>query len=339
MESDVNKALIFAYFARQTSPLQRERIGQWLRERTNEEQFYEWLDEWETMHPQYVARSDKAYERYARYVGEHLPDDVTDRPSPRRTARTNGWLTRWFIAASVLLVVGGSGAVLFRQSIVYVTYATPFGESRAWRLPDASAVVLRPNSTLRVPRWGFGRRTRHVRLTGEAEFRVTHTPTNQRFVVQTDQHVDVVVLGTEFTVSARQRGATVRLNRGRVVLRYRQGEETKQLTMKPGQLATLDRGGHVALNTPSRAPLRPAEAGKRFVFDETPLREVAYLLEDHYGLQVDLSDRRLADRVLMGSLRADNVDQLLQSISELLDINVVRQGNRVQLRSHLPNQP
>jgi len=33
----------------------------------------------------------------------------------------------------------------------------------------------------------------------------------------------------------------------------------------------------------------------------------------------------------MGSFRAENADELLKSISELLDVNVIRQGNKVQL--------
>jgi len=42
METDINKDFIFMHFARKTSALQRELITQWLKNRTNEEWYYEW---------------------------------------------------------------------------------------------------------------------------------------------------------------------------------------------------------------------------------------------------------------------------------------------------------
>ncbi|QJW89278.1 DUF4974 domain-containing protein [Spirosoma taeanense] len=334
MESEVNKKLVFDYFARKTSPLQREQIGQWLREKANEEQYYEWLEEWENKHPQYLAQIDLAHDRYSLFLQENPHTAATPNPALTPSGPSNGFFRQWLVAASLLLALCSLSTYLFRNQIRFVTYETGFGESRSLQLPDQSRVVLNANSTLCVPRWGFGDRTREVVLTGEASFAVTHTPTNQRFVVKTKKNFEVVVLGTEFTVFARKRGARVALNKGKVALHYQEGNTVKQLTMKPGELATLDRTNHVAVNAIRQTPLPTTEAGKRFVFDETPLQEVAYMLEDSYGLQVEIKDRKLAERVLMGSLRAENVDQLLQSISELLDIDVIRQGNRVQLKSH-----
>ena len=138
-------------------------------------------------------------------------------------------------------------------------------------------------------------------------------------------------MGTEFSVFARKRGARVALSKGRVQLTYRQGTTPRQLLMRPGQCVTFDHANHVALNVTKRPELRPAWQDKRFVFDETPLQEVAYMLEESYGLRVEISNPELAQRVLAGSLRADNADQLLQSIAELLDISFIRQGNHVQL--------
>lgn len=330
MESDINKNFIFGHFARETSPLQRERIAQWLREKANEEQYYEWLEEWENNHPQYVAPTESAYQQYSVFLDQNPAHKIG--PAPALSGGQNWPRRRWLLAASVLLL--GTGAFLGRHQLVYKTHETTFGEIRSFRLPDGSAVILNANSSLRVPRWGFGHQTRNVLLTGEANFSVTHTRGHQRFVVNTKNNVEVVVLGTEFTVFARKRGASVALNRGRVELYYREDATPRQLVMKPGQLVTLDPANHVALQAIKHPEPRPAWSEKRFVFDETPLREVAHMLEESYGLRVEINDPELAQRVLIGSLRADNADQLLQSISELLDINVIRQGNRVQLLSH-----
>ena len=146
--------------------------------------------------------------------------------------------------------------------------------------------------------------------------------------------MEVVVLGTEFTVFSRKRGASVLLSKGKVRLHYREGNAIRQVTMKPGDLATLDAKNHIALKggQPRQPPI--ARQDNQFVFNETTLREVAYRLEENYGLEVEIKSPALANRILMGSFRADNVDQLLQAIAELLEINVVRQGDQVQISDH-----
>lgn len=330
MESDINKDFIFRHFARKTSPLQRERIARWLRDKANEEAYYEWLEEWENSHPQYVAQTETAYQRYADFLARNPADEADDESLPLLSNRRSWFRRSWLMAASVLFLLGIC-AFFGRNQLLYRTYQTAYGETRSLRLPDGSRVVLNANSRLRVPRWGFGNSTRQVTLRGEANFGVTHTPSHQKFVVKTEKGLDVIVLGTDFTVFSRKRGVRVALNKGKVRLQYREGAENRQLLMKPGQLATLDPQNHIALNTIKRPEQRPAWSEKRFVFDETPLREVAYMLEESYGLQVEINDPDLADRVLVGSLRAENADQILQSISQLLDVNVIRHGDRVQL--------
>ncbi|WP_080054576.1 FecR family protein [Spirosoma aerolatum] len=332
MEAEINKELIFSHFDRKTSPLQREMIAQWLQQKSNEEQYYEWLEEWEMKHPQYLAQTGNALQRYVTFLTENPHSDagsVAEGANVRPLTDERTW-RQWLVAATVLLLLG-LGSFLFRNQIRYQTYQTAFGETRSMRLADGSTVVLNANSSLRVPRWGFGHETREVWLTGEAAFSVTHTADDQKFVVKTANKFDVVVLGTEFSVFARKRGARVVLNKGKVRLHYQEGQTAKQVTMKPGDLVTLDPQNHLALKTLQQPQQQLAWQEKRFVFDETTLQEVAYLLEENYGLQVSIKDRALAERILMGSFRADNVDQLLQSISELLDISVVRQGNQVQI--------
>ncbi|MGA0559276.1 FecR family protein [Larkinella sp. VNQ87] len=333
MESEVNKNLIFSYFSRTASPLQRELIAQWLRDEKNEELYYEWLEEWENNHPQYLTETDRAQQRYTDFLTSHPHSEPSPDWQPPVPGFKTGFWRPWLVAASVICLLG-LGGLLFKNQLLFKTYKTAYGETRSLRLPDGSKVTLNANSCLRVPRWGFGSQTREVLLTGEANFSVVHTPDSQKFIVKTRKNFEVVVLGTEFTVFARKRGARVALTKGQVRFNYQAGATYKQVTMKPGELVTLDRQNRIALRKVRSSQLRPTWGEKRFVFEETSLQEVAYLLEENYGLQVSISDSTLADRVLMGSFRADNVDQLLASISELLDISVVRQGNRVQLTNH-----
>lgn len=333
METDINKDFIFAHFARKTSSLQRELIAQWLKDTANEERYYEWLEEWETKHPQYIAPTDAAYEWYAAFLDENPNLERSSVEAPLITRQRNWYFRPWLMAATVVFMLG-TFAFLMRNYLLYQTHTTDFGETRSLRLSDGSVVLLNANSSLRVPRWGFGKNTRNVWLTGEANFSVTHLPDKQRFVVKTDKNFEVVVLGTEFTVFARKRGVRVALTKGQIRLHYQEGNKAHQLLMKPGELALLDAKNHIALKTKANpAELRPIWGEKRFVFDQTPLREVALMLEESYGIHLQINDPALANRELEGSLRAENPDQLLQSISVLLDVNVIRKENSVQLIS------
>ncbi len=334
MKPSVTKELIFSHFKRGSSPLQRELIGQWLREKANEEQYYEWLEEWENKHPQYLVQSDFAQRQFMDFVAENPP--FAAKPigvTPAATPFLMNINRRWWVAAACVFVLLIAGLML-RVPILNKTYATAASETRSFRLADGSAVSLGANSTLRVPRWGFGQHSREVILDGEADFSVRHLPDSRKFVVKTAKDLEVVVLGTKFTVFARTRRAKVLLKSGEVRLQYLEGHMPKTIVMQPGQLVTLDPKNHAALKVLTGPEPSPVRESGRFVFDETTLEEVAYMLEEGYGLRVDIADQALADRVLMGSFKAENSDQLLQSISELLDIDVLRQGNHVLLKEN-----
>jgi ferric-dicitrate binding protein FerR (iron transport regulator) len=202
---------------------------------------------------------------------------------------------------------------------------------KSFVLIDGTQVTLNANSSFKVPRWGFGDSKREVYLTGEADFSVTHSSTNQKFIVKTDKNFEVVVLGTEFSVFARPRGANIVLKKGKVLVNYKEGKIAKRLIMKPGELVTFNKNNQALLKPVIQPSIFSLWKEKRFVFDETKLSDVTQMLEETYGLKVTINNKELAERKIMGSFRAENVDELLRTISELLDINVIRQEDKVQL--------
>jgi transmembrane sensor len=331
MNTGVTKELIFDLFAANITPLQRRLIDDWLREAGNEELYYQWLEEWENSAPEYLPQSDTLLTQYQHFLQENpvqeWPDTNGEITAPHRTA-TN-W-KKWLMAASILLVAGCS-IWLFQDTLRYRTYHTNFGEIKTFTLADGSEVTLNANSVLRLTRRGFGRTNRDVYLEGEANFSVKHTADHQKFIVHTNKSFDVVVLGTEFSVFSRERASRVALSKGEVVVHYKQGETAGQLVMKPGELVSLDKKNPPVPQKITAPKTLSMWQEKRFVFDETRLFEVAAMIEESYGLKVVIRSETLAHRTLMGSFRAENVDELLQTISELLDINMLRQGKTVQL--------
>ncbi|WP_020605989.1 FecR family protein [Spirosoma spitsbergense] len=331
MKADITKELIFNNFANKTTPLQRKQIDDWLQSQTNEELYYQWLEEWENANLEYLPQSERLLERYTHFLHNN-PHPVQANQLKNRSGyfqQRQWWLT-WLIAASVLFVLA-MGTWLFRDYTYYKTYQTAYGEVKTFVLTDGSQVTLNANSSLRIPRWGFGDQKREVILDGEAGFTVTHLPNHQKFLVKTDKKFEVVVLGTEFSVFARHRGARVILEKGKVQVNYQEGNSAKQLVMKPGDLVSFNAKNQATLKTVSPSQNFSIWKEKRFVFDEISLSDVAQLLEETYGLSVTIDTPELAQRKLMGSFRAENVDELLRTISDLLDINVVRQEDQVRL--------
>lgn len=342
MEHIITKAVLFDYFAGRVSPLQKKAVETWLAAPENREPYYEWLHEWELSHPQMGTDWQPAFDRTARRVSESVPMPAStvpdlDADTPRTRWQTKrGWGRWWAVAASVLIGLG-VGGWQWRDDLLYQTVRTAYGEIRSLTLPDGSTVTLNANSTLRFRRWAFNRPLlaglgtppRTVALTGEADFAVRHLPTRQRFVVQTTKGLTITVLGTVFTVLSRERSTRVVLHSGRVALSLNSAAGRSALTMRPGELATLDPKGRLAV-----APVRQPDAFSawkqhRFTFEQTSLRAVADLLHDNYGLTVVIADPRLAERTISGSFPARDADEVLQLVADLLQLNYRRDGDRV----------
>ncbi|MBD0254901.1 MAG: FecR domain-containing protein [Cytophagales bacterium] len=318
MEPQISKNTLFNFFAGHATPLQKKVIEEWLGEEANRELFFEWLKEWETEHPQFVADPEAAFRKLqAKRRG------AGPRVQPTVARRLPGWgFTVRTLAAAVALVLLAS-LWIGRDAIRYHNYRTAFGEIRTLTLADGSRVVLNANSSLRVPRFGFGKATREVVLAGEAQFLVRHTPTDQKFIVRTPDRMAVEVLGTEFVVYSRKRGSRVILQKGSVQLR---NAANRVISVAPGDVVTLDKKG--VFQKKSRQPVQNYSAWKenRFVFDRTSLREVAHLIAENFGTRVRIPDTTLARQSISGTFRAKNAREMLDMVADVSGIEVIRSG-------------
>ncbi|GAB3691483.1 FecR family protein [Spirosoma flavus] len=335
MNESINKQRLFDYFAGKATTLEKQQIDEWCRDPTNEEQFYNWLDEWEQSHLQYTANQPVALEKYHTFlVADQANNQFIAADSGKTSERSRSLLNRlpwwgWAVAASLLITLGLVG---FQEQVLNQTYTTAYGETQSLTLADGSKVVLNANSSIRVPRFGFGSHRRDVYLTGEANFSVMHTPDDQQFVVHTTKGVNVVVLGTEFTVFTRPRETKVVLAKGKVLVNYPTAtQQIGQLMLKPGDLVTLDGRGRLKRSTTRQPGDFAAWQRNQFVFDHTTLRDVGQLLTENYGIHVQINGDTLSRQTLTGSFHAENADELLQAISEILGINVVRHNDQVVL--------
>ncbi|MFD2934186.1 FecR family protein [Spirosoma flavum] len=329
MNQAITKEMLIEHFAGRTTALQRTMIADWLQQPANQTQYVAWLDEWERHHLQYLANDDAALHTLMNRIDtweQQQPTSVESRQGRIRPLPTD---PRWLVAAAVILCLL-VGLYSGQRQLLYRTIETAFGETRRLTLPDGSRVTLNAHSTLRIPRFGFGNKTRAVWLTGEAAFAISHTATHQRFIVNTDRGVEVVVLGTEFNIYDRPGGTKVVLSKGAIQLNYSSpAKPVRQLKLTPGDFVNIDPSGQLTQNHTTQPNVSTAWCDHRFVFNSTPVREIADLLRDTYNLRVVLKNQQVASRTVTGSFQANNADEFLQVVAGLLEINYKQHENTV----------
>ncbi|MGA0556100.1 FecR family protein [Larkinella sp. VNQ87] len=330
MEPNQVKAVLWANFSGQATPLQKQLLADWLREEGNVERYYQALHEWEKEYPQLLPDTTADWQQFLTRINPEPAQKppVDEQAAELPTAIDPGRL--WLVAASVaLLVLVGWWQ---REALLYQTYTTAFGETRPLTLPDGSRVVLNANSTLRFPRFLSLLPTREARLWGEAEFSVVHTVDDRPFVVHTPDQLEVRVLGTEFIVYSRERGSKVVLNRGKVALHSLKTAQ-KPLAIRPGDVVTVDARG--TFQRRSAQPVADHAAWKehRFVFNRTPLRDIAEQIQERFGVEVLIPDATLAALQVSGNYPAQTADEVLSMLTQLLNLRAERREQVIVLQS------
>ena len=70
----------------------------------------------------------------------------------------------------------------------------------------------------------------------------------------------------------------------------------------------------------------------RLIFVGTSLQEIGQLLEDNYGYEVTFESDSIKYRKFTGSSSAVEIEELLEKLSRVYDLEVVKNGNKVTLR-------
>ena len=242
----------------------------------------------------------------------------------------------WPRIAAVLGGIALLGSMLYLASTKNnppVEYATGYGETRTVWLPDSSLVTLNANSSLTYRT--DSPQVREVWLEGEAFFEVRRTKTTPpatepvKFVVHTD-NVDIAVLGTAFNVNDRRGTTQVVLQHGKVRLDTKHHES---LTMHPGELVELASQktalARQAVNTDDYITWRE----HKLLFKRTPIKEVIHILEDYYGLVVELSGEGWDDRKITGSVPTNSQEVFLEVLTESMGIRMTQENNRIVLEN------
>lgn len=155
-------------------------------------------------------------------------------------------------------------------------------EVKIIRLPDGTSVTLNHYSSLSYAK-NFTCDHREVQLDGEAYFEVAKDKRHP-FVVKTAS-IKVEVLGTHFDVDAYQRNLEVRtiLYEGSVAITC--NEQFTRLT--PGEMAVYNKRNKQLCRMPADNAVEDIAWRKgQFIFDDTPIGDVAIELSNYFGTNI-----------------------------------------------------
>ena len=217
-------------------------LQKYLRNETSEEELAEvldWLDA-STENQRYLDRLD--------YISNLniLAGEAQPRVSRRTVSlwkRTAQWSAA---AAAALLVCAGVSHYLADRILEYRTRdMMANGQSMSVTLSDGTTVWLNSGAKLEYPSI-FSRKTRRVKISGEAMFEVKHDA-SRPFIVETFA-CDAEVLGTKFNILADARTAdfSAALLEGRLKILNRLGGGESFILSPNEQIDLVD--GHLKLN-------------------------------------------------------------------------------------------
>ncbi|QIH36164.1 FecR family protein [Sphingobacterium sp. DR205] len=245
----------------------------------------------------------------------------------------------WLVSAAAILIFlsGTLGTYFIQRNILmnkssqeHTVVYTALGQKSQVVLPDGSKAWLNAGTKMTYSH-AFNQYDRKITLDGEAFFDVVKKE-NMPFTVQTS-HLDVVVKGTAFDVSAYADDAKIEVSllRGRVAIKDKKGQLIGEL--KPNDWIQLDkRTGRYTQIRQLDAVQYSTWKSEELVFENEPLESVLKKLERWYGVNITWrgaeSDRHYTFKVKTESLR-----EILELINVITPIQYTIAGKSVAIVS------
>ena len=196
----------------------------------------------------------------------------------------------------------------------YNTLVVPPKMDYKLQLSDGTEVWLNATSRLKFP-FEFSGKAREVYLEGEAYFQVAANAAKP-FIVHTEQ-TEIEVLGTSFNVTTYKDVSTrTSLVSGAVVTRS--GQE--KAALKPGQEAVFIAGKGYSVRPFDEEEVLAWMKGV-YIFRNTPLHEIAEVIDRWYGVKVVFDNPSLAAKRFTGGLeKQQKLDYFLETLQMVGDI-------------------
>lgn len=272
---------------------------------------------------------EKAFELFEKRVEKQKAE--------KRKARIPVWRGLYKYAVAILLFGFISyfsyqkGENSLRNALAEIEVEAPSGSQTRLHLPDGTTVLLNSDSRFTYAQ-DFGVNSREVTLQGEGYFEVAH---NQKipFYVKTED-VQVRVLGTKFNFRdyPEDGEVVVSLIEGKVALKNKIRQEA-DLVLMPDEQMVLDKKEKVMKKESMNAQAVLQWAEGCLSFDETPLLEVAKILERSYDVEIEFTEESLKELRFYGNFNRtkQGLNDILNALSATGKVHYMLKGEKIVL--------
>lgn len=272
---------------------------------------------------------EKAFELFEKRVEKQKAE--------KRKARIPVWRGLYKYAVAILLFGFISyfsyqkGENSLRNALAEIEVEAPTGSQTRLHLPDGTTVLLNSDSRITYAQ-DFGVNSREVTLQGEGYFEVAH---NQKipFYVKTED-VQVRVLGTKFNFRdyPEDGEVVVSLIEGKVALKNKIRQEA-DLVLMPDEQMVLDKKEKVMKKESMNAQAVLQWAEGCLSFDETPLLEVAKILERSYDVEIEFTEESLKELRFYGNFNRtkQGLNDILNALSATGKVHYMLKGEKIVL--------
>jgi transmembrane sensor len=247
-------------------------------------------------------------------------------------------ITMWCKIAAILLIAilsGVFGYFVSRPKTVAETFTevfVPRGERSTVTLPDGTLVHLNGDSKIKFPS-AFSTKTRNVEIEGEGFFEVVHN-SEKPFIVSA-LGVNIEVLGTRFNVNCYPNEPIIQtyLESGRVKVTI-PNSKYGNIILKPSEALNYNRSSKCCqkiIYCDKR--LMDWTRGILTVQGET-IEELAKKLERRFDIQIQFNDNEVKGHTYTGSIRDEELSNVLGALQFTSSLRYERRGNIVILSSN-----
>lgn len=247
------------------------------------------------------------------------------------------------IAASVALIFGAAYFVqlhFYKEApLTYTTKTTDHGQRLTFVLDDGSKVKLNAGSTITFPE-KFEGGAREIELSGEAFFEVKRDP-ERPFIVSTG-NINTKVLGTSFNVSAfPDQDIVVTVSSGKVQVSATADYPSsgKSSDNQPVDGVILTTGQQATYYISNKHLTRREVILDQIIgwkdgilrFNETPLGEVAEILQRWYNVNIRFDNNLLTTCTVTSTFKGESIEDVLDELKFIFKLNYTIDGREVAI--------
>lgn len=216
----------------------------------------------------------------------------------------------WQAGQTNVNVVANNGN---NESIIEQTLLKATSDVAEFKLKDNSSILLEPGSSVKVHS-EFNSKQRILSLQGSGTFDVTHNE-GMPFTINVGK-LKVIDVGTIFKIRSIGDTVKVLVTEGEVQLKL----NDRLLNVSEGDSAFYV----ISKDLIDRYKTPLSRQDKVFKFNGTKLSEVVVVLSQFYDRKIVIMDDEIANCTVSVTFRNESLANILDIISELLDIKVIR---------------